>query len=133
MKTLAISISIIFFMILQSSTSMAQVQNTEQKEFLHTVYFWLKNPNDQAEKMKFETSLKKFILNSKYIKTKHIGVPADTNRPIIDRSYTYCLSLTFNSKAEQEQYQEEAIHKVFIKESEMLWEKLLIYDSVSVL
>jgi hypothetical protein len=83
--------------------------------------------------MKFETSLKKFILNSKYIKTKHIGVPADTNRPIIDRSYTYCLSLTFNSKAEQEQYQEEAIHKVFIKESEMLWEKLLIYDSVSVL
>jgi hypothetical protein len=133
MKTLAISISIIFFMIIQSSTSMAQVQNTEQKEFLHTVYFWLKNPNDQAEKMKFETSLKKFILNSKYIKTKHIGVPADTNRPIIDRSYTYCLSLTFNSKAEQEQYQEEAIHKVFIKESEMLWEKLLIYDSVSVL
>ena len=86
-----------------------------------------------AERTKFETSLKKFINNSRYIKTKHIGVPADTNRPVIDNSYTYCLSLTFTSKAEQDKYQDEDIHKVFIKESEMLWEKVLVYDSVSIL
>lgn len=73
------------------------------------------------------------FLNSKYIKTKHIGVPAETNRPVIDRSHTYCLSLTFNSKAQQDQYQDEDIDKLFIKESEMLWEKLLVYDSVSIL
>ena len=133
MKTLLTSISLIFCMITQTSASMAQTSKTDTKEFVHTVYFWLKNPNDMSERTKFETSLKKFINNSRYIKTKHIGVPADTNRPVIDNSYTYCLSLTFTSKAEQDKYQDEDIHKVFIKESEMLWQKVLVYDSVSIL
>ena len=133
MKTLLTFISLIFCMITQTSTSMAQTSKTDTKEFVHTVYFWLKNPNDMSERTKFETSLKKFINNSRYIKTKHIGVPADTNRPVIDNSYTYCLSLTFTSKAEQDKYQDEDIHKVFIKESEMLWQKVLVYDSVSIL
>ena len=133
MKTLLTSISLIFCMITQTSASMAQTSKTDTKEFVHTVYFWLKNPNDMSERTKFETSLKKFINNSRYIKTKHIGVPADTNRPVIDNSYTYCLSLTFTSKAEQDKYQDEDIHKVFIKESEMLWQKVLVYDSESIL
>ena len=133
MKTLLTFLSLIFCMITQTSASMAQTPKTDTKEFVHTVYFWLKNPNDMAEREKFETSLKKFINNSRYIKTKHIGVPADTNRPVIDNSYTYCLSLTFTSKADQDKYQDEDIHKVFIKESEMLWEKVLVYDSVSIL
>ena len=133
MKTLLTSISLIFCMITQTSASMAQTPKTDSIEFVHTVYFWLKNPSDMSERAKFETSLKKFINNSRYIKTKHIGVPADTNRPVIDNSYTYCLRLTFTSKAEQDKYQDEDIHKVFIKESEMLWEKVLVYDSVSIL
>lgn len=133
MKTLAISVGVIICMITQRSVSMAQDHKSDQKEFVHTVYFWLKNPNDQIERKKFETSLKRFILKSKYIKTKHIGVPADSNRPVIDRTYTYCLSLTFTSKAQEEKYQDEDIHKIFIKESEMLWEKVLVYDSVNIL
>ena len=133
MKNLLTLLSIIIFMISQRSTSIAQDHKTDSKEFVHTVYFWLKNPNNQAEKAKFEASLKRFITSSKYIKTKHIGVPANTNRPVINSSYTYCLSLTFTSKAEQDKYQDEDVHKVFIKESEMLWEKVLVYDSVSIL
>lgn len=133
MKTLLTSLSLIICMITQSATTMAQDQKTENKEFVHTVYFWLKNPGNATEKAKFEASLTKFITTSKYIKTKHIGVPADTNRPVIDSSYTYCLSLTFKSKAEQDKYQSEDVHLAFIKESEMLWEKVLVYDSVSIL
>lgn len=102
-------------------------------EFLHTVFFWLKNPADLADNKKFETSLKKFLSSSKYIKSMHLGVPADTNRPIIDTSYTYCLSLTFTSKENHDKYQEEEVHKIFIKESEKLWAKVLIYDSVNIL
>ena len=108
-------------------------QQNKEPEFLHTVYFWLKNPADSSERKRFETSLKKFINSSGYIKTRHLGVPAKTNRPVIDQSYTYCLSLTFDNKADQDRYQEEDVHLLFIKESEMLWEKVLVYDSESIL
>ena len=114
-------------------TAQAQETSADKKEFVHTVFFWLKNPSDQTERARFEKSLKTFINSSAYIKSKHLGVPADTNRPVIDRSYTYCLSLTFTSKADQDQYQKEDVHLVFIKESEMLWKKVLVYDSVSIL
>jgi len=112
-----------------------QAQNPGQhnKEFVHTVYFWLKNPQEITDREKFEKSLKTFINSSKFIKTKHLGVPAMTDRPVIDRSYTYCLSLTFASKADQDQYQKEDLHLTFIKESEALWKKVLVYDSESIL
>lgn len=100
--------------------------------FKHTVFFWLKEPKNELHRKAFETSLKKFINNSIFIKSKHIGVPANTNRDVIDSSYTYCLSLGFNSKEDHDKYQEEAIHKLFIKESKHLWRKVLVYDSETI-
>lgn len=126
---------VIAILLIANSTSnaLAQEKNSVNKEFVHTVYFWLKNPADQNDRAKFEKSLKTFINSSKHIRTKHIGVPASTNRPVIDSSYSYCLSLTFASKDDQDKYQEEDVHLVFIKESEQLWEKVLVYDSISIL
>ena len=100
--------------------------------FKHTVFFWLKEPNNQSHRAAFETSLKKFIDSSEYIQSKHIGTPANTNREVIDSSYTYCLSLGFSSQEKQDKYQDEPAHKVFIEESSGLWSNVLVYDSVSV-
>jgi len=100
--------------------------------FKHTVFFWLKEPNNPSNREAFKTSLKKFIDSSEYIQTKHIGTPADTNREVIDSSYTYCLSLGFSSKEKQDKYQNEPAHKVFIDESSGLWSKVVVYDSVSI-
>lgn len=132
MKNLIWIVAVIF-MVNPFTKALAQNKDSGDKEFVHTVYFWLKNPDNPNDKAKFEKSLKTFINSSKFIKTKHIGIPAGTNRPVIDSSYSYCLSLTFASKAEQDKYQEEDVHLVFIKESEMLWKKVLVYDSVSIL
>ena len=51
---------------------------------------------------------------------------------VIDSSYTYCLSLGFSSKENQDKYQEEPAHKVFIQESSQLWHKVVVYDSISI-
>ena len=100
--------------------------------FKHTVFFWLKEPNNPSKKEAFETSLNKFIDSSEYIQTKHIGTPASTNRGVIDSSYTYCLSLGFSSKEKQDKYQDEPAHKVFIEESSGLWGRVVVYDSISI-
>ncbi|NND11989.1 MAG: Dabb family protein [Flavobacteriaceae bacterium] len=101
--------------------------------FAHTVYFWLHEPKNQDHRKSFETSLKKFLNTSKNITTKHIGIPASTNREVIDNSYTYSLLLTFKDKEAQDRYQEEPAHKLFIEESSGLWSKVLVYDSVNII
>ena len=100
-------------------------------EFAHVVLFWLKNPDNQQERKKFESSLETFIKNSEYVKSMHFGSPANTDRPVIDKTYTYCMILTFTSKEKQDKYQDEQGHKKFISESEDLWKKVVVFDSVN--
>ena len=116
-----------------SSEKIAKEQEVKasKDEFAHVVLFWLKNPDNQQERKKFESSLETFIKKSKYVKTMHFGAPANTNRPVIDNTYTYCMILTFTSKEKQDKYQDEPGHKKFISESEDLWEKVIVFDSVN--
>jgi len=130
MKKLILILPIL--LIMTSSTLKNELIN-QQGGFAHVVYFWLKNPDNQHDRKAFEKSLTKFINSSAYIKTKFIGVPAATNREVIDNSFTYSLMLTFENKSEQDKYQEEAVHKIFIEESSELWSKVLVYDSESIL
>ena len=102
------------------------------KNFTHVVYFYLNNPNNPEDRLSFENSLKKFLDNSLYAKTKFIGIPAKTPRDVVDNSYTYSLILSFPSKEIQDKYQEEPAHLVFIEESSHLWEKVQVYDSVGI-
>lgn len=117
----------------EPSTETVIKQDIIPGNFAHTVYFWLKNPDNASDRDAFETSLKKFINQSPFITTKHIGVPANTSRGVIDTSYTYSLLLTFENKEQQDNYQEEVAHKQFIKESENLWSKVVVYDSENLL
>lgn len=105
----------------------------EQGNFAHIVYFWLKNPDNQSDREAFKESLFRFINNSEFIKTKMVGTPADTDRGVIDNTYTFSLILTFENKAAQDKYQAEDVHLKFIDESSDLWEKVLVYDSEKVL
>lgn len=124
-----------YLLILIAFTMIDRVSAQEQcnGKFAHTVLFWLKNPDSLKDKEAFEKSLTKFLNTSAFIKTKHLGKPAATDRPVIDRTYNYCLTLTFDSKEMHDKYQEELVHKVFIAESEHLWKKVLIYDSENIL
>ena len=97
--------------------------------FAHTVYFWLKNPNDQEDRSAFEASLRKFLNASKFAKTNFIGTPPKASREVVDGSFTYSLIVTFESVEAQQSYQDEEAHVTFIEESSNLWNKVIVYDS----
>jgi len=99
--------------------------------FVHIVFFWLVN-DDQQTRKRFLAELRKFIDNVDVIRTRHIGSPADTDREVIDNSYSYCLALSFDSKKEHDIYQEHRLHKEFIERASPLWNRVLVYDSVKV-
>lgn len=116
-------------MLLSSCTCNEKSTTMEQGNFVHIVYFWLKNPDSQSDKEAFKESLFRFINSSEFIKTKMVGTPADTDRGVIDNTYTFSLVLTFENKATQDKYQTEDVHLKFIEESSDLWEKVIVYDS----
>jgi hypothetical protein len=100
--------------------------------FTHTVFFWLKNPDNKEDRKAFEISLQKFLDHSGYAKTKFIGKPPKASRDVVDGSFTYSLVVTFESAEAQQNYQDEAPHKLFIAESSKLWTKVIVYDSIGV-
>ena len=60
----------------------------------------------------------------------YVGIPALTDRPIIDRSYSVSLILAFDSKEKHDIYQDHPVHDDFRESCGNYWDKVLIYDAV---
>lgn len=97
--------------------------------FVHHVYFWLKENLTPEEKAKFKAGLVS-LKAIETIQSAHIGVPASTNRGVIDASYSYSSLLLFNTAEDEEVYQKHPIHLKFVEDCASLWEKVIVYDSV---
>jgi hypothetical protein len=111
-----------------TSTSHAM---TNEKAFIHHVYFWLNRPGNPEDLQKLIEGLKKLSKVST-IQAFHIGRPADTNRDVIDRSYAVSWCTFFRTPADQEAYQVDPIHKRFVEECSTLWSKVVVYDSIDI-
>jgi len=105
----------------------------ESGGFLHSVFFWLKNPESEADRKAFEKHLNTFIDNSQYVKSKFIGTVAPSDREVVDSSYTYTLVVSFASKEDQDKYQTEPAHIKFVEDAQHLWEKVIVYDAFNTL
>jgi hypothetical protein len=99
--------------------------------FVHVVNFWLKKDLTDAERQQFVSGVKT-LGNIDTCKTFNVGIPAKTDRPVIDNSYDYCLLTIFNDIEGHDIYQVHPIHLKFIDDCNHLWEKVLIYDSETV-
>ncbi|WP_246615869.1 Dabb family protein [Aquimarina litoralis] len=115
-----------------SASSCKNRDDVFDKHFVHSVYIWLKNPDNKEDRKKFEVALDKFLKTSKYAKTNFVGIPAGTDREVVDNTYTYAIIVTFSSKEEQDLYQKEDAHLLFIEEASSLWNKVQIYDTIKV-
>ncbi|WP_416305522.1 Dabb family protein [Neptunicella sp. SCSIO 80796] len=112
---------------------MSKQQIIESQGFIHTVFFWLHQPDKAEHCRQFEQHLSHFINHSDYVKSKHIGKKSGSEREVVDSSYDYCLIVTFNNKSEQDKYQNEPAHLTFIQNAAHLWKKVRVYDSESIL
>jgi hypothetical protein len=100
-----------------------------QDLFIHHVYFWLSNPGSKDNHAALLTGLKA-LSKVPSIKQFHIGVPASTNRDVIETSYAFSWLAVFNTKEEQDAYQVDPVHLHFVDTCKQLWQKVIVYDSV---
>lgn len=97
--------------------------------FIHQVYFWLKNPGNEADKVKLIEGLNK-LAAVKSIKDYHLGVPAGSGREVVDGSFAISWLTVFKDKAAQDAYQIDPIHLRFVEDYSHLWSKVIVYDSI---
>ena len=97
--------------------------------FIHHVFFWLKNPNNVADRDQLAEGLLK-LSGVKTIRRFHIGKPASTNRDVIERGYALSWFAEFKNANDQASYQTDPIHLKFIEDYSKLWGKVIVYDSV---
>jgi hypothetical protein len=97
--------------------------------FVHAVYFWLREDLSEQDKKTFADGLRA-LGTIEQVQQAHFGRPADTDRPVIDRSYSWSEILTFADRAAHDQYQTHPTHKRFVDRCATFWTKVVIYDSV---
>jgi hypothetical protein len=94
---------------------------------VHAVYFWLKDDLSAADRQKFIAGVTS-LQSIQSADASYLGVPAPTDRPVIDRTYDYGLVVVFKDMAAHDRYQADPVHDRFRDECSGFWKKLLIYD-----
>lgn len=96
---------------------------------IHTVYFWLKRDLTDEQRKTFLEEGVNSLKNIDSTTAVYTGVPAATDRPVIDRSYDVGLTVVLEDMAAHDAYQEDQIHLDFIERFKDYWIKVQIYDA----
>lgn len=94
---------------------------------VHSVYFWLKDDLDDETRAAFLRGLES-LRGIETVRDLHIGTASDTHRPVIDRSYTFGLVVTFDDIGGHDVYQDHDLHKAFLEQFSSCWTNVVIYD-----
>ena len=96
---------------------------------VHTVLFWLKDDLSDTQRSDFAAGLNSLTLIES-AEAVYVGTPAATaERPVIDTSYDYCLTVIAKDVAAHDVYQIDPRHTAFIEQFKPYWTQVKIYDA----
>jgi hypothetical protein len=115
-----------------AATAMPNMESKDKKQLAHHVFFWLKNRDSKEDLAKLLEGLAT-LEKIPTVRKIYIGVPASTEpRPVVDSSYSASELLFFDDLAGQDAYQVDPIHQKFVEQYSHLWEKVIVYDAMSI-
>ena len=97
--------------------------------FIHSVYFWLADDLSEEKRAQFVEQARA-LTRIEAVKHGWRGMPAPTDRPIIERSYTYALTVVFDDQEAHDAYQVDPVHDRFRDDCGSFWKRVQIYDSI---
>lgn len=95
--------------------------------FVHTVLFWLREDLTPEQIEAFEEGLVA-LCRIGAAKSAYYGQPAATDRAVVDRSYSFGLTVIFKDQAGHDEYQEDLVHLEFIANFDKFWTRVQIFD-----
>jgi hypothetical protein len=114
-----------------AETAMAQEPALPPRVFVHHVYFWLKEPGNAQARDALVAGLRRLAV-APDIMWSHIGLPAASERGVVDDSYSVSWLVFLADRAAEERYQVDPIHLKFVEECSPLWERVVVYDTEQV-
>ena len=98
--------------------------------FIHSVYFWLRDDLTAGEREQFEAGIRS-LRAIETVREGWIGVPARTDRPVIERGYSRSLVLVFADERAHDAYQVHPVHDRFREQCATFWTTVRIFASVT--
>jgi hypothetical protein len=96
---------------------------------IHSVFFWLKADLSEEQRAAFRAAVGS-LREIPGARSLFLGTPAlIPSRPVVDASYTYALSITFDDVAGHDAYQVHPTHRAFVDNNRDLWDRVQIYDA----
>jgi hypothetical protein len=115
-----------------TASAMPFTKQQKDKPLVHHAFFWLKNPNSVEDRDKLVEGVKT-LSKIETIREIHVGILAKTEkRDVVDQSWHVSELMFFNDVAGQATYQTHPVHLAFIKNYGHLWEKVVVYDAMTV-
>lgn len=96
---------------------------------VHHVLFYMAPDASEADKAALKAGIET-LTQIADIQQWHLGVPAPTDRPVIERGYTFSWLAVFADGEAEAAYQKHPIHLEFIKNCQHLWSKVVVHDSI---
>ena len=107
-------------------------KDMKQPPLIHHALFWLKNPGSTEDRDKLAEGVKT-LAGIKKIKQLYVGIVAATEkRDVVDQSWAVSEIMFFDNLEDQASYQSDPIHQAFVKNYSHLWEKVVVYDAMTV-
>lgn len=114
---------------IQSAAQEIEVATIERPEFIHTVYFWMKDDISAADHEHFKKEMIK-LEKCASIQSVYWGPSVASERATVDSSYDYAWVVHFENAAGEKAYQVDPIHLAFIENCKDLWERVQVYDNL---
>ena len=111
-----------------AGTALAQAPALPGRVFVHHVYFWLKAPGDPEAREALIAGLRR-LTAAPDILWSHIGLPTESERGVVDDSYSVSWLVFLADRAAEERYQVDPIHLKFVEDCSPLWERVVVYDT----
>jgi len=94
------------------------------------VYFWLRNDGSSEDASALVEGCRTYLTDIPGILRLDVGIPAGTQRAVVDNSYGVALLVEFPDSPAHDGYQGHTDHLRFIEACSHLWSKVQIYDTI---
>jgi hypothetical protein len=126
MKQLLLIAVLLFGYTIQAQNT--PVSHNDGKQMFHHVYFTLKNPDSMQDKQLLKEGLQSLAAIEE-VRQLIIGEPAPTfDREVIASDWHVSEVIYFDSVADQDAYQVDPVHQLFVTNYSHLWSKVVVYD-----
>ncbi len=95
---------------------------------VHFVAFWLKKGTSAEVRDDFRKGLES-LRAIKHAEALYVGTPIPSDRPVVDKSYDFALTVICKDARALEAYQADPIHRAFVDKNRPRWERNLVYDA----